>query len=210
MTLRPLGLLVPPILWLALQPASAHSLKELEDQLFKREPFVEFVNRPAAGFTLTDAGGRAVSLSDYRRKVVVLWFIYTNCPDICPLQSEKLASIQTKVNRTPMRDIVEFMTVTTDPARDTPDALKAYGPAHGLEPANWVFLTSGADKPAATRGIAKRYGLEFTPGEDGMLMHGAVTHVIDKSGNLRARFHGLDFGETNLILYVNALSNDDH
>jgi protein SCO1/2 len=41
-------------------------------------------------------------------------------------------------------------------------------------------------------------------------MHGVVTHVIDKSGNLRAHFHDLKFDETNFILYVNALTNDYH
>ncbi len=192
----------------AAQVASAHSLKELEDGLFKREPFVQFVEQPAPGFTLQDTTGHRVSLFDFRDKVVVLWFIYTNCPDECPLQSEKLAGIQAQIDRTPMRDLVEFVTVTTDPARDTPEALASYGKAHGLNSSNWVFLTSGVDKPTATRELAERYGLKFTPEGDGELMHGVVTQIIDKKGRLRARFHGLKFDDTNLILYVDALTND--
>jgi len=191
-------------------PASAHSLKELEDQLTAREPYIQVVNRPAPDFALLDADGHATSLKDLRGKVVVLYFIYASCPDVCPLLSEKIADIQQQINTTPMRDIVEFVAVTTDPERDTPDVLRGYGPAHGLDPANWRFLTSGVDHPTATRELAEAYGLEFTPMGGGTQMHGLVTHVIDKSGNLRARFHGLKFKDISLILYVNALSNDTH
>jgi protein SCO1/2 len=189
-------------------PAAAHSLKDLETELYKREQYVEIVHRDLPPFTLRDANGRSVSLADFRGKVVVLYFIYASCPDVCPLQSEKIADIQRKINLTPMRDAVEFVAITTDPEHDTPDVLKAYGPAHGLDPANWVFLTSGAEHPTATRELAHQFGLEFTPSEDGTLMHGVVTHVIDREGRLRARFHGLKFDPTNLILEVNALVND--
>jgi len=191
-------------------PASAHSLKELEDQLTAHEPYIQVVNRPAPDFALQDADGHATSLKDLRGKVVVLYFIYASCPDVCPLLSEKIAEIQQQINTTPMRDIVAFVAVTTDPERDTSQVLRDYGPAHGLDPANWRFLTSGVDHPTATRELAKAYGLEFTPMGDGTQMHGLVTHVIDKSGNLRARFHGLKFKDISLILYVNALTNDNH
>jgi protein SCO1 len=194
----------------AAAPASAHSLKELEDQFTARDPYIQVVNRSAPAFTLQDADGHATSLADLHGKVVVLYFIYASCPDVCPLLSEKIAGIQEQINATPMRDIVEFVAVTTDPERDNPDVLRGYGPAHGLDPVNWRFLTSGSAQPTATRELAKAYGLEFTPMADGTQMHGLVTHVIDKSGNLRARFHGLKFKDLSLILYVNALTNDTH
>lgn len=189
--------------------ATAHSLQKLEDQLTAKEPYIQVVNQPAPAFTLQDADGRAVSLDDFHDKVVVLYFIYARRPDVCPLQSEKLAGIQKMINSTPMRDLVEFVAITTDPEHDTPDMLKAYGPAHGLDPTNWVFLTSGADAKA-TRELAAAYGLLLTPEAGGSQMHGVVTHVIDKSGNLRARFHSLKFDDLSLIIYVNALTNDYH
>ena len=208
-------LLAPMIAVLGLQlagfqPASAHSIKEFEDQLHKREKFVEIVDRPAPDFVLRDAEGLVVSFTRLRGKVVVLWFIYASCSDVCPLQSEELAAIQEQINRTPMRDLVTFVAVTTDPERDTPDVLSAYGPAHRLDPVNWMFLTSGPNDPAATRALAEKYGLQFTQLEDGYQMHGVVTHLIDKSGRLRARYHGLKFDPTNFILHVNVLTNDDH
>lgn len=191
-------------------PAAAHSLKHLEDELLEREAYVEIVNKKAPEFTLQGADGVQVGLSDFAGKVVVMNFVYTNCPDVCPLHSKAIASIQESINLTPMKDIVQFVTITTDPERDTTDVMQAYGPAHGLDPVNWVFLTSGPDRPAVTRELAGRYDLKFTPSEDGYQMHGVVTHLIDKSGNLRARYHGLKFNETNMIVHINALTNDYH
>ena len=194
----------------AAAPAAGHSLEELEGKLKKGEKYLQVVHEAATGFTLKDAQGRSVSLADYRGKVVVLNFIYASCPDICPLHSERVAEIQEMIKPTPMRDIVQFITITTDPANDAPEAMKAYGPAHGLDPVNWVFLTSGQSQPAATRGIAGRYGLKFTRVKDGYLLHGLVTFLIDKSGNLRAKYHGLKFKPVNFVMHVNALTNDDH
>lgn len=79
---------------------------------------------------------------------------------------------------------------------------------HGLDPTNWMFLTSGAERPAATRALAEQYGHKFAKTEDGYQTHGIVTHVIDQEGRLRANFHGLKFDPTNLVVYVNALVNE--
>lgn len=188
---------------------AAHSLEEVEDQLSEREDYVQMVDRPAPAFTLQDADGRQVSLADYRGKVVVLWFIYASCPDVCPLHSQMMAGIQDQINRTPMRDLVEFVAITTEPENDTADVLKAYGPAQGLDSANWVFLTKGPDQPDdITRQLASEYGIEFVPTDDGTQMHGTVTHLIDRQGEMRARYHGLKFNATNFIMHVNALTND--
>ncbi len=189
--------------------AIAHSLDKLEKRLDEQEVFVEMADRPAPTFTLRDPDGRQVRLEDYRGKVVVLWFIYTFCPDVCPLHSDMIATdIQEQINQTPMRDIVQFVSITTDPVRDTPEILAAYGAQHGLDPANWSVLTSGPDQAEATRAIAEQYGLKFTRVDDYYQAHGVVTLLIDKSGTLRARYHGLDFKPANLVLHLDALAND--
>lgn len=188
--------------------ASAHSLKELESMLGSKEKFFQPKNLAAPDFTLQDAAGRTVALADFRDKVVVLHFIYTNCPDVCPLHAERIAEIQRMVNQTPMKEQVRFVTITTDPKHDTAEVLRDYGQAHGLDAANWVFLTSGQDQPDdTTRRLAEAYGLKFTKTDDGYQMHAVVTHVIDQDGQLRARFHGLKFEPVNLVLFVNALVN---
>jgi protein SCO1 len=191
--------------------AAAHSLDEVEAQLGDREQYFQPVGRDAPAFALEDAEGRAVSLEDFRGKVVVLHFVYTRCPDVCPLHAERIAEIQEMVNQTPMRELVQFVTITTDPEHDTPEVMREYGPAHGLAPANWTFLTSGPNRPEdTTRNLAERFGHKFTRTEDGYQVHGVVTHVVDREGRWQANFHGLEFDPTNLVLYVNALVNDVH
>ncbi|TJV12009.1 MAG: SCO family protein, partial [Mesorhizobium sp.] len=102
-----------------------------------------------------------------------------------------------------------FVTVTTDPKRDTPDVLRAYGPAHGLDPANWLFLTTTQDQSDdATGKLAEAFGHKFTLTDDAYQMHGIVTHVIDKEGHWRANFHGLNFAPVNLVTMINALTNN--
>lgn len=190
--------------------ARAHSLKDVEAALFEREAYVEFLERPAPPFTLEAARGGAVSLDELAGKVVVLNFIYTDCPDVCPLHSALLADIQENINRTAMADLVQFVSISTDPAHDTPAVLEAYAASLDLDPVNWFFLTDGSGDFAKIRAIAKDYGLLFTPGDDGYLLHGVVTHIIDKSGIIRARYHGLKVDPLNIILYINALTNDSH
>lgn len=189
--------------------ALAHSIDELETMLGDKEKFFQPVAEPAPDFKLRNADGGAVGLTDFRGKVVVLHFIYASCPDVCPLHAEKIAEVQTMVNDTPMKEQVQFVTVTTDPMNDTSQVLRDYGPAHGLDPVNWTFLTTVPDHPEdATRRLAELYGHRFDKTEDGYQMHSVVTHVIDKDGRWRANFHGLKFEPVNLVLFVNGLVND--
>lgn len=190
-------------------PARAHSVDELETMLGDKEKFFQPLDEPAPDFTLRDADGAVVGLSGLRDKVVILHFIYTSCPDVCPLHAERIAVVQAMVNQTPMKEQVQFVTITTDPANDTPEVLRNYGPAHGLDPANWTFLTTMPNQPEdATRRLAESYGHKFSRTDDGYQVHGVVTHVIDKGGQWRANFHGLKFEPVNLVVFVNGLVND--
>ena len=194
----------------AASTGAAHSLSQLESALRDREKYFQAMGEAAPDFALRDADGRTLRLSELRGQVIVLNFIYATCPDVCPLHTERIAEVQAMVNQTPMRDRVRFLSITTDPEADTPRAMRDYGPAHGLDPANWVFLTSGPERPAATRRLAERYGLRFEQADDGTQIHAVVTHVIDREGRWRAKFHGLGFDPANLVVFVNALVNDMH
>src|SRR4029453_7046640 len=109
------------------------SLHELQAQLRDREKYFQPIGKEAPDFALQDAEGRAVSFEDLRGKVVVLHFIYTNCPAVCPLHAERIAEIQKMVNQTPMRELVQFVTITPDPERDTPEVMRQYGSGQGLD-----------------------------------------------------------------------------
>lgn len=196
------------LLIVAAAPAGAHGMKELGEEMSKREIYFQPLDKEAPDFALQDAKGRPVSLADFRGKAVVLHFIYASCPDACPLHADLIGRVQAMVNETPMRDQVQFVTITTDPVNDTPEVLEAYGPPHGLDPTNWVFLTSGSDKPELTRELVERFGHRFDATETGAQVHSVVTHVIDKEGRWRANFHGLKFEPTSLVVYLNGLVNE--
>src|SRR3546814_4520189 len=116
----------------------------------------------------------------------------STCTDtLFPYTTLFRSEIQEMVNRTPMKAQVRFVTVTTDPKNDTAEVLRDYGPAHGLDPVNWTFLTTMPDQPEdATRRLAEDYGHKFKKTEEGYQVHGIVTHVIDREGRWRANFHG--------------------
>ena len=157
-----------PVLALAVAagavPATAHSFDEVEGDLHDRERYFQPIDRPAPDFALRDAAGQRVDFADLRGEVVVLHFIYTSCPDVCPLHAEKIAEIQAMVNRTPMKEQVRFVTITTDPARDTQAVIQDYGPAHGLdfEPTNLLVYLNAlvnraqAPHPHAGQGLWER------------------------------------------------------
>ncbi len=193
--------------------AHAHPLKAVESALHKEERYAQFVDVQAPGFSLADSADRAISLVDFKGKVVVLNFVYSRCQDVCPLHMVLIAKLQSMVNTAGMRDPVRFVTIATDEedVQSTRAIMAGYAKSYGLDTRNWQFLyRTNAQPPATTRQIARAYGLEFTPAGKGMQMHGVATHVIDQSGRLRARFHGLKFEPVHLVSYVNALVNDDH
>lgn len=193
---------------LASSALAHHPGEALDEAMLSQEQFFQVVDQSAPGFDLVDGEGNPVSLSDFGDKIVVLDFVFASCTDVCPLQSEALAEVQEKINASQMRDMVEFVTVTTDPAADTPEVMEAYGEAHGLDPVNWTFLTARPDDPEdVTRALSEDYNNTFTPMQDGQQMHGVVFHVIDRGGRLAAKFHGLQFEPVNMVLYINGLTN---
>lgn len=194
----------------AASAAAAHSTGEVEQRLAEQERYMVLEEEPFPSFTLQDADGESVRLDDFRGKVVVLNFIYATCPDVCPLHSELMADIQERINETPLKNDVQFVSITTDPENDTPEVLRAYGPDHGLEPTNWTFLRSEA--PDATRELASRLKQKFTRQEGGTYQHAAVTYVIDRDGVLRARYFGIRFDKSRLVEHIQALAAppDDH
>ncbi len=136
----------------------------------------------ARDFHLTDAAGRPRSLADYRGKVVLLFFGYTQCPDVCPTTMADLKTVMQTLG--PGADRVQVLFVTLDPARDTPALLSQYVPS--FDP-RFVGLR-GDD--ASTAQAAKDFKVFYqkvpgtTPGSYS-LDHSAGTYVFDPSGRVR-------------------------
>ena len=171
-----------------IMPASAHHPgADLDKIMGNKEQFFQAIDSPAHHFELSDADGNIVKLTDFADKIVVLNFIFGGCTDVCSLHSSLIVNVQSKINITPIKDMVQFISVTTDPMDDTADVLKSYGEAHGLDPFNWMFLNRLPGYPEdATRALSKIYNVKFEPVDDGQQMHGVVTHVIDRDGRFAA------------------------
>lgn len=196
---------------LGVDPALAQPpIDVLDARMARRERYFQALDEAAPDFALQDADGHAVTLVAPRGKTVVLTFIYTLCPDVCPLISERVAKIQTMTKTTPLHDDLAFVSITADPVRDGPDAMKSYGAQHGLDASNWTFLTSGPARPDATRALSLLYHNRYQPEADGSITHGVVFHVIDAQGRLRGNFRGLDWKPDNLVFFLQALAALEH
>ncbi|MGB7541369.1 MAG: SCO family protein [Burkholderiales bacterium] len=133
-------------------------------------------------FTLTGHDGKVRTLADFRGKVVVMFFGYTHCPDVCPTTLAELKAVKDRLGEDGKRMQVLFVTI--DPERDTPKLLAHYVPAFDPD-----FLGLYGD-PAAVARVAKDFRVFYqkVPGTtpDSYTMdHTAGSYVFDPQGRLR-------------------------
>ncbi len=130
---------------------------------------------------LTDHNGKPRTLAEFRGKVVVIFFGFTHCPDVCPTTLAELAQVAKELANDAEKMQVLFVTV--DPERDTPELLKQYVPSF-----NPQFLGLYGDA-AATARAAKEFKIFFQkqplPGGSYSVDHSAGTYVLDQRGRLR-------------------------
>lgn len=111
---------------------------------------------------------------------MLLNFIYTHCVDVCPIVTASLVKVQrTLIARQWWGADVVFISVTTDPARDTPAVLGTYARARGTDSSAWHFLTGDL---AAVGHVLKLYGITSRPVGKGLQEHVLPTFVIDRRG----------------------------
>jgi len=164
----------------------------------------------APPFKLTDHLDRPVSSDEFRGRVIVANFVYTKCPDICPLLSLRMQALQERLREEKMLDTrVQLLSFTTDPARDTPAVLRAYAERHRADPSAWRFLTGpeAEVKPLIVKGFllgvqkvpARETGVvagqpEHQQGEQHEdpyeVMHSTRFALIDREGRIRAYYDG--------------------
>ncbi len=154
---------------------------------------------PAPDFQLTDQNGNAVSLSGLKGKVVVLTFLYTRCPDECPLTAEHLRAAGQQLG-TAMSQVT-FVAVSVDPQNDTPDAVKAFNQAHGVSSLIYLLGT-----PAQLQPVWAAYYVAAQPDplHPSLVSHSTRVVVIDKAGKQRVNMDS-DFDPSDLVYNVQAL-----
>lgn len=136
----------------------------------------------ASGFALTDHTGKPRTLADFKGKVVLIFFGYTQCPDVCPTTMAEMSAMMTELG--PQADKVQVLFVTVDPERDTQELLAQYVPAFDKR-----FLGLYGDA-AATAKVAKEFKVFYAkvPGKVAgsySMDHTAATYVFDQTGKIR-------------------------
>jgi protein SCO1/2 len=136
----------------------------------------------ARSLSLADPGGQVRNLADYKGKVVVVFFGYTQCPDVCPATMAELAEVKRALGADGAR--VQGIFVTIDPARDSAELLKAYTANFGPD---IVGLRGSPDQTVAT---AKEFKVFFNkvPGKTDTsytMDHTAGSYVFDAKGKVR-------------------------
>lgn len=133
-------------------------------------------------FHLFDVGGTPRSLADYRGKVVMLFFGFTHCPDMCPTALAKMAQAHRQLGKDGER--VQGLFATLDPARDTPAVLSRYVPA--FDP-SFVALTADTETIDATASSFKLFFARLKPDENGnySVDHSSAIFVFDPAGRLK-------------------------
>ncbi len=138
-------------------------------------------------FTMTDHAGRRVSDADFRGKVMVVFFGFTNCPDICPTGLARMAEVMDALGS--RATDVQPLFVTVDPARDTPAVMKSYV-EHFSD--RLIGLTGTSEQIAV---IAKAYRVYFKIHGDPAtnpnysVDHSGFVYVMDRSGRFVGTFN---------------------
>jgi protein SCO1/2 len=135
--------------------------------------------QPTPDFTLTDQSGQKVSMADQRGKLVLLTFLYTNCPDVCPLITQNLNQALQMLGA--KRDDVRVLAVSVDPEGDTAEAVDKYAKAHHLPP-EFHYLIGTRDELTQ---VWKDYDVAAVASDPELVDHTAYTMLVDRSGEGR-------------------------
>ncbi len=153
------------------------------------------IGRILNDYPLTDEAGRALSLSDFRGKPLVLSLIYTSCYQICPMTTRHLAKVVEKAREALGEDAFEVAVLGFDSQYDTPLAMRHFAKKQGIEDAGWHLLNADMDTIGA---LSKELGFLFFPSPNGF-DHIVQATVIDAEGRIYRQVYGEVF-ETPLLV----------
>jgi len=140
------------------------------------------VVRIGGPFTLLDQTGATRTDRDYRGKLMLVYFGYTFCPDVCPTALQVMTVARDQLGKA-AKD-VQMLLITIDPARDTPALLKSYV-------ANFPGLVGLTGSDPQIRAAAKAYGVYYRKageGQDYLMDHSSIIYLMDRSGRYLTHF----------------------
>jgi cytochrome oxidase Cu insertion factor (SCO1/SenC/PrrC family) len=137
-------------------------------------------------FTLVDQNGTVRHADDFRGKLMLIYFGYTYCPDVCPTELQTMSEAIERLG--PSGDAVQPLFITVDPARDTPEQLKSY--AENFHP-RLLALTGSAEQIAQVARAYKVFYQLVKQGDGEYLMdHSSIVYLMDHEGRYVAHFGG--------------------
>lgn len=149
-------------------------------------------------FTLMDQRGVEIRDADLKGRVLIVDFIFTSCPDVCPLLTQQLAGIRKELQP---RASLAFVSFSVDPEHDTPERLKQFAAQHRADHADWYFLTGPLElvREVVTRGFKQAMQAEpVVPGKPRNVLHGTHFVLVDRSGQIRGFFRNDSEGTAQL------------
>jgi protein SCO1/2 len=160
------------------------------------------VQSSVSDFTLTDQENRRFQFATTRGKLVLATFIFTSCPDVCPLFTAKFAAIERALQEKKRNDYW-LLSITTDPERDTPAVLKAYATQYKVDFGHWSFLTGSREELAK---VWKAFGVNVRKSSSGQIQHTALTTLIDRDGIRRVNYWGDKWLEAEVLKDFSAVA----
>ena len=134
----------------------------------------------ARGFNLTDFNGQRRSLADFKGRVVMLYFGFVQCPDVCPTALTRAAAVMQQLG--PQAADLQVIFVTVDPERDTPELLRDY--MASFDP-SFLALTGSLESIQATADEFRVYFKKVPTGSSYTMDHTALTYLFDRQGRIR-------------------------
>jgi protein SCO1/2 len=149
----------------------------------------------AFDFRLVDQRGEPLALSDLRGRAVLLDFVFTRCPGPCPILTTAHVGLQRRLPAE-LTGRIHFVSISVDPAYDTPDRLREYAETRGADLSTWSFLTG--EVPDIEE-VLRRYHLGTIRQPDGSIDHVVATFLIDPEGRIVERYLGLEHAAAKIL-----------
>jgi protein SCO1/2 len=156
------------------------------------------VIQKAPDFSLTTQDNKSLGLADLKGKVLVVSFIFTTCSGTCPATTHRMGQLQQVLkDRGLSRDgRVHLVSITLDPARDTPETLRGYMRLFDADPAGWSFLTGPREQ---VEKVIAAWGMWAKPAANGQLDHPSRVFLVDPKGRIR-EIYDLNFFKAGWVL----------
>ncbi|SOB99381.1 protein SCO1/2 [Ureibacillus xyleni] len=132
--------------------------------------------------TLEDSEGAKYSFSKFEGKYVLMTFLYTGCTDVCPQLEYNLAQVHDLIPSQYVGEKIEFLSISFDPTRDTPETLKKYAQYFNTDSTAWKIARISNEEELTS--LLNEFGIIVIPDDYGNFQHNSAFYLVDPNGIL--------------------------